>query len=545
MFASQEDSYSHDLISLSAEDVHMTSTSTPSIPATTIKPRKHHQNGAREAPNSPVKKKSRGLPMFKLFGQGPSLSAAATNDLDNKHQPSLFGFSQDSSMSTSQLSQDFADRIGELSILSSQDYAGPMSNYINNTNSTDGFSIPFNPNRQLLHAGSADNSQVDGSQYTQPGHRVDHHHKHTSSDSQRKEIVLPVPFENPFIPTAPKTGIASGSAPRNPHRRISQPRTMWITAFGERPRLLSDFEVFETLGEGSFSEVLKARRRLDGMYYAIKKLKKRITNDKEGSLYVREVCALAILQSCPNIVRYFGSWIDDGYLHIQTEICELGNLELWFVSQTSNKDSSNLNSMSESSAMMISLASKLTEEIPTTRLTRTTSVSSYRTASSTPVQDPISVHSISEDAAWFVLYHIAETLSYLHNNEVVHLDLRPANIFLTHADSMQATHFHSYPELNSLSTDDISDGLLTGSYALRLGDFGHSCRVDEQGFIINEGETRYCARELIATNQTRQVDLKKADIFSLGATIYELCLGRRLGSDGDGAAEWHNIRLVP
>lgn len=32
-------------------------------------------------------------------------------------------------------------------------------------------------------------------------------------------------------------------------------------------------------------------------------------------------------------------------------------------------------------------------------------------------------------------------------------------------------------------------------------------------------------------------------MFSLGASIYELCLGRSLGAGGDdGMAEWHNIR---
>eukprot|EP00598_Pedospumella_elongata_P011809 CAMPEP_0184988102 /NCGR_PEP_ID=MMETSP1098-20130426/22969_1 /TAXON_ID=89044 /ORGANISM="Spumella elongata, Strain CCAP 955/1" /LENGTH=61 /DNA_ID=CAMNT_0027512773 /DNA_START=62 /DNA_END=244 /DNA_ORIENTATION=- len=38
-------------------------------------------------------------------------------------------------------------------------------------------------------------------------------------------------------------------------------------------------------------------------------------------------------------------------------------------------------------------------------------------------------------------------------------------------------------------------------------------------------------------------DAYKADIFSLGATVYELCLGRYLGAEGEeGIAEWHSIR---
>lgn len=40
---------------------------------------------------------------------------------------------------------------------------------------------------------------------------------------------------------------------------------------------------------------------------------------------------------------------------------------------------------------------------------------------------------------------------------------------------------------------------------------------------------RYCALELIRSSDGRNLDLKKADIFSFGAAVYELCLSRELG----------------
>ena len=40
---------------------------------------------------------------------------------------------------------------------------------------------------------------------------------------------------------------------------------------------------------------------------------------------------------------------------------------------------------------------------------------------------------------------------------------------------------------------------------------------------------RYCALELIRSSDGRNLDLKKADIFSFGAAMYELCLSRELG----------------
>ena len=67
--------------------------------------------------------------------------------------------------------------------------------------------------------------------------------------------------------------------------------------------------------------------------------------------------------------------------------------------------------------------------------------------------------------------------------------------------------------------------LLMRRYVMKLGDFGHCCRFDER-HVVEEGATRYCARELIRREGgAGAVDLYKADIFSLGVLVYELCLG--------------------
>ena len=51
---------------------------------------------------------------------------------------------------------------------------------------------------------------------------------------------------------------------------------------------------------------------------------------------------------------------------------------------------------------------------------------------------------------------------------------------------------------------------------------------------------RYVAREVFDCVVT---DLRAADMFSLGASVYELCLGRELGLTGVAEVqEWHNIR---
>jgi hypothetical protein len=87
------------------------------------------------------------------------------------------------------------------------------------------------------------------------------------------------------------------------------------------------FSPISNAGTGTFSSVFCARRRLDGTLYAVKKINKKICSESEGNLVVKESCALAALTGCPHLIRYFGCWIDDGHLHIQTEYCNKGSLD--------------------------------------------------------------------------------------------------------------------------------------------------------------------------------------------------------------------------
>jgi hypothetical protein len=75
------------------------------------------------------------------------------------------------------------------------------------------------------------------------------------------------------------------------------------------------------------------------MLYAVKRIKKKISSESEGRLVVKESCALASLMSCPFMIRYFGCWIDDGHLHIQTEYCDKGSMDCFVLnSNVRNSD---------------------------------------------------------------------------------------------------------------------------------------------------------------------------------------------------------------
>lgn len=74
-------------------------------------------------------------------------------------------------------------------------------------------------------------------------------------------------------------------------------------------RYAKEFVEDGRLGRGGFGEVFKARNKVDGQPYAIKKVKARSKSALDPVL--SEVTVLSRLNH-PNVVRYFAAWIDDG-----------------------------------------------------------------------------------------------------------------------------------------------------------------------------------------------------------------------------------------
>lgn len=96
----------------------------------------------------------------------------------------------------------------------------------------------------------------------------------------------------------------NNTTPNSPRRRNS-------SIFEAHPQYLSDrfaqeFTIMEKLGQGAFGEVLKARKRLDGQEYAVKRIKE--SGDMPFDEIVREVKSLSSLHNI-YIVRYYNAWV--------------------------------------------------------------------------------------------------------------------------------------------------------------------------------------------------------------------------------------------
>lgn len=69
----------------------------------------------------------------------------------------------------------------------------------------------------------------------------------------------------------------------------------------QRPLSVTDYKVLEKIGEGSFSEVYRARHKRTGFYYAAKKLTK-VYADSAEALQCSEIQMMKLLDYHPNVV---------------------------------------------------------------------------------------------------------------------------------------------------------------------------------------------------------------------------------------------------
>lgn len=118
--------------------------------------------------------------------------------------------------------------------------------------------------------------------------------------------------------------------------------------------------------------------------------------------------------------------------------------------------------------------------------------------------DEMSECALSEKRRYKLLREILLALDCVHQSGMIHLDIKAENIFIKNDQ-------------------------------YKLGDFGLVSKIENQD-DVEEGDSRYMSMELLSGDLE---DLTKSDIFSLGATLYEICLGRGLPENGQ---EWQDIR---
>jgi len=125
----------------------------------------------------------------------------------------------------------------------------------------------------------------------------------------------------------------------------------------------------------------------------------------------------------------------------------------------------------------------------------------------------LSGEKFSEEELKKILRHTLAGLEYIHSNNMAHLDMKPGNILLTSAED--------------------------GDY--KIGDLGHVTNTSHNNLCPEEGDCRYMAPEFLLMDMDTS-QLEKADIFSLGLTLYEVASLKSLPKNSLEDAEYTQIK---
>ncbi|XP_066433293.1 membrane-associated tyrosine- and threonine-specific cdc2-inhibitory kinase isoform X1 [Eleutherodactylus coqui] len=208
------------------------------------------------------------------------------------------------------------------------------------------------------------------------------------------------------------------------------------------------FQTLCKLGMGSFGEVYKVRSREDGHLYAVKRSVSPFHSESDRLCKLQEVRKHERVGEHPNCLHFVRAWEEKRLLYLQTELCVCS-----------------LQQHSE----------ELGEPLP-------------------PRQ------------TWNITCDLLRGLKHLHDRNLLHLDIKPANVFIS------------------------------SSGVYKLGDFGLMVELDGAGGSgeAQEGDPRYMAPELLDG-----VFTKAADLFSLGMTLLEVACNMELPKGGEG---WQQLR---
>lgn len=106
---------------------------------------------------------------------------------------------------------------------------------------------------------------------------------------------------------------------RDSSNSVSMQRRPRVDSFGAMPafsRYHQDFDEAGHLGRGGFGQVVKARNKLDGRFYAVKKISQTSAAALKDTL--SEIMLLSRLNH-PYVVRYYTAWLEEDFNQIEEE----------------------------------------------------------------------------------------------------------------------------------------------------------------------------------------------------------------------------------
>ncbi|KAJ5908414.1 Serine/threonine-protein kinase GCN2 [Penicillium taxi] len=339
--------------------------------------------------------------------------------------------------------------------------------------------------------------------------------------------------------------------------RVDTPLTMRERAsisvsIARRPRLDSfgaavfsryhqDFDEAGQLGRGGFGQVVKARNKLDGRFYAVKKISQASAAALKDTL--SEIMLLSRLNN-PYVVRYYTAWIEEDFTSINDDAISSSESDtlshhgfstggLDFISSSGYPKIEFAASDSDDEGEVISNEGH--NETPDTwgsgsgaddELSRARSSSNSRPVLTTLYiqMEYCEKHTLRDliknglcddiDRSWRLFRQILDGLSHIHSHGIIHRDLKPDNIFIDVANNPRIGDF-------GLATSGHFSTAVRSSAAADL----------EGNFTRSLGTTYYVAPEMKSGFAVQYNE--KVDMFSLGVIFFEMCYPLPTGMERD------------
>lgn len=218
-------------------------------------------------------------------------------------------------------------------------------------------------------------------------------------------------------------------------------------------RYQSDFEEIEFLGKGGFGEVVKAKNRIDGRFYAVKKIRLDHRSKEENRKILREVQTLSRLTHT-FVVRYYQAWLESGVGTVwHTDSDEDDNPtqdDQDYLESSLYVDQLRFGSENAISGDNGNTCRNLLSSFNSTDSDSKCDISSRRRSScrlEKPLLDPayqrvlyiqmeycekkslknIIAEGVDEAEAWRIFKELLEGLAYIHSQGMIHRDLKPSN----------------------------------------------------------------------------------------------------------------------
>ena len=311
-----------------------------------------------------------------------------------------------------------------------------------------------------------------------------------------------------------------------------------LNVFFENNKFKNSFTNSVPIGSGSYGEVFKAMHKLEGYYYAVKRIDLMLRSDEElrNNIVFREVNAMVNLNH-KNIVRFITSWLE------KDDSLESSRSGLRRMRSNSDTQNDETYSLVKKPAQQDSLQNSNFEIVfeDTAKLSAKNGTKSLQSKNMrSPVQvtrESISLYiqmelcsgnslgtfllnqdsELLESDAFFIFAEILSGLCYIHSRGVIHRDLKPGNIFITSKGEIKIGDFG----LATITPNELLSHC--GDSQHILNESSANLRKAFEKLAKNFNSSKIGTPFYIAPEQENSNTYdSKADIYSLGIILFEL-----------------------